>query len=581
MWDYLKRQQLQRKGLSCGKKRREQTQSEWMETLRSSPFVRSFFLCLFLAGLGMLVGYLPPRSGFQQLQDQGMGTSLMLLLLLASAVHLAVAQPLTWKRNSHVLLVYMVVFVQLCLLQLADFVLRLNGQPPSAALLYAPCALAPITCSLLLGMPLGYWAAFYASVWGAMLVDQEHSFAFLCFSMVIGFVSIITTRNLRKRSQLLRSGLWVGVAGLVMAFLLRQMTSPLELWQGRGWQSLGIQAGSVLLGGILTVTIVNGMIPVLEAIFKITTTISWIELSDLNHPLLRRMTLEAPGTYHHSLMVASLAESAAEAIGADPTMCRVCSYFHDIGKLERPEYCIENIHDEDNPHDDLSPSMSALIIISHVKDGVDLALKHKLNRAIIQVIQQHHGNSLVWFFYRRAIDHMEEVKKQVAAGLAKQTDIPEVAENKFRYPGPRPQTRESAIISLADAIESASRVLQKPSPQKIEQMVDEVVAARVRDGQLDECNLTLRELDLVKESFQNRLRTMLHRRIPYPEEKASVRDKDRGGREKVESSTATGDPAAPLPSPEVSLPAKAPTVPLAASLMESPETARFGVRAPL
>ncbi len=577
MWDYLKRQQLQRKGLSCGKKRREQTQSEWMETMRSSPFVRFFFLCLFLAGLGMLVRYLPPRSGFQQLQEQGMGTSLMLLLLVASTVHLAIAHPLTWRRNSHVLLVYMVVFVQLCLLQLADFVLRLNGQPPSATLLYAPCALAPITLSLLLGMPLGFWACFYASLWGAMLVDQEHSFAFLCFSMVIGFVGIITTRNLRKRSQLLRSGLWVGVAGLVMAFLLRQMTSPLELWHGRGWQSLGIQMGSVLLGGILTVTIVNGMIPVLEAIFKITTTISWIELSDLNHPLLRRMTLEAPGTYHHSLMVASLAESAAEAIGADPTMCRVCSYFHDIGKLERPEYCIENIHGEDNPHDDLSPSMSALIIISHVKDGVDLALKHKLNREIIQVIQQHHGNSLVWFFYRRAIDHMEEVKKQVAAGLAKQTDIPEVSENKFRYPGPRPQTRESAIISLADAIESASRVLQKPSPQKIEQMVDEVVAARVRDGQLDECNLTLRELDLVKESFQNRLRTMLHRRIPYPEEKA----KERGGREKVEATVIKGDPTSPTPVPEVPAPAKAPTVPIAASLMESPETARFGVRSPI
>ena len=577
MWDYLKRQQLQRKGLSCGKKRREQTHSEWMETMRSSPFVRFFFLCLFLAGLGMLVRYLPPHSGFQQLQEQGMGTPLMLLLLLASTVHLAVAQPLTWKRNSQVLLVYLVVFVQLCLLQLADFVLRLNDQPPSATLLYAPCALAPITLSLLLGMPLGFWACFYASLWGAMLVDQEHSFAYLCFSMVIGFVGIITTRNLRKRSQLLRSGLWVGVAGLVMAFLLRQMTSPLELWHGRGWQILGIQAGSVLLGGILTVTIVNGMIPVLEAIFKITTTISWIELSDLNHPLLRRMTLEAPGTYHHSLMVASLAESAAEAIGADPTMCRVCSYFHDIGKLERPEYCIENIHDDDNPHDDLSPSMSALVIISHVKDGVDLALKHKLNREIIQVIQQHHGNSLVWFFYRRAIDHMEEVKKQVAAGLAKQTDIPEVAENKFRYPGPRPQTRESAIISLADAIESASRVLQKPSPQKIEQMVDEVVAARVRDGQLDESNLTLRELDLVKESFQNRLRTMLHRRIPYPEEKA----KERGSREKPEVTVIKGDPTSPTPVPEVPTPAKAPTVPLAASLMESPETARFGVRAPL
>lgn len=578
MWDYLKRQQLQRKGLSCGKKRREQSQSEWLEILGSSPYIRFLLLSLFLAGMGTLVRYLPPHAGFHQLQGQMvMGTSMILLILMASAVHLAVTLPRIWEQNSRVLLVYLIVFLQLGLVQLTDFILRLNGQPSSATLLYAPCALAPIAIAMLLGTSPAFWAAFYGSLWGALIVDQDHSFAFVCFSLVVGLVGIATTRHLRKRTQLLRSGLWVGLAGLLVAFLLRRMTSPLELWHGHGWRSFAIEAGSVLLGGVLTITIVNGLIPILEGLFKITTTISWIELSDLNHPLLRRMTLEAPGTYHHSLMVASLAESAAEAIGADATMCRVCSYFHDIGKLERPEYCIENINGEDNPHDDLSPSMSALIIISHVKDGVNLALKHKLNREIIQVIQQHHGNSLVWFFYRRALDHMEEVKKQVAAGLAKQTDIPDVAEQKFRYPGPRPQSRESAIISLADAIESASRVLQKPSPQKIEQMVDEVVAARVRDGQLDECDLTLAELDLVKESFQNRLRTMLHRRIPYPEEKTPAR----GGREKTDTTPVRKDPLAPSPVTDPSTASRAPTVPIAASLLESPETARFGARTPL
>ena len=546
-----------------------------METLRSSPYVRLLFLSFFLAGLGTLVQYLPPHSGFHHLQsDLGLGTPVMLLILLASAVHLAVAQPCTWRRNSHVLLVYAVILVQLGLLELADFILRLNDQPPSATLLYAPCALAPITLTLLLGVSHGFFAALYASLWGALLVRHEHSFAYMIFSMVIGQVGVLTTRNLRKRSQLLRSGLWVGLAGLVLAFMLRRMTSsPVDLWRGHGWQMFGIEAGSVLLGGVFTVILVNGLIPLLEGIFKITTTISWIELSDLNHPLLRRMTLEAPGTYHHSLMVASLAESAAEAIGADATVCRVCAYFHDIGKLERPEYCIENIHGEDNPHDDLSPSMSALIIISHVKDGVDLALKHKLNREIIQVIQQHHGTSLVWFFYRRALDHMEEVKKLVASGLAKQTDIPDVSEQKFRYPGPRPQSRESAIISLADAIESASRVLQKPSPQKIEQMVDEIVATRVRDGQLDECELTLRELDLVKESFQSRLRTMLHRRIPYPEEKAPTREKERPVRDKEPGTSKLALESAPAP--------KTPTMPISASVLESPETARFSARTPL
>jgi hypothetical protein len=371
----------------------------------------------------------------------------------------------------------------------------------------------------------------------------------------------------------MRSGLWVGLTGLVIAFALRRMTSPLDLWHGQRWNDFGIEAGSVLLAGIFTVTVVNGLLPVLEGLFKITTTISWIELSDLNHPLLRRMTLEAPGTYHHSLMVGSLAESAAEAIGADATMCRVCSYFHDIGKLERPEYCIENINGDENPHDDLSPSMSALIIISHVKDGVDLALKHKLNREIIDVIGQHHGNSLVWYFYRKALDHQEEVKKQVAAGLAKPTDVPEVSEKEFRYPGIRPQSRESAIISLADAIEGASRVLQKPTPQKIEQLVDELVANRIKDGQLEDCELTLGELERVKDSFKARLRTILHRRIPYPEDKA--KDKSRGGGDRP-TEIRSKEPATLRG--EETVKSRPPVLVVGASILENAESARFGLR---
>ena len=577
MWDYLKRQQLQRKGLSCGKKRREQSQSEWLETARSSPYVRFLFLTLFMAGMGALIRYLPADSGFQYLQSQSaLGAPLLLGVLVAASMHLYIETPYTWNRNSRVLLVFLVILIQLGLLELADFILRFNGHPPSAVLLYAPCALAPITLTLLLGVRHGFFAAVYGSLWGSLFVQHDHSFPFLIFSLVTGLVGVFSSQHLRKRSQLMRSGLWVGLTGLVLAFILRRVVSPLDLWQGGGWQQFGIESGSVLLAGIFTVTMVNGILPVFEGLFKITTNISWIELSDLNHPLLRRMTLEAPGTYHHSLMVASLAESAAEAIGADATVCRVCSYFHDIGKLERPEYCIENISGEDNPHDDLPPTMSALIIISHVKDGVNLALKHKLNREIIDVIQQHHGNSLVWFFYRRALDHMEEVKKQVAAGLAQPTDIPEISEKEFRYPGPRPQSRESAIISLADAVESASRVLQKPTPQKIEQMVDELVAARIKDGQLDECDLTLGELDKVKESFQGRLRTMLHRRIPYPEEKAAKpKELGKGDRPeiipvKAEDGAKPEEKAAPQP--------KVPVMAVGASLLESPETARFGVR---
>jgi putative nucleotidyltransferase with HDIG domain len=287
---------------------------------------------------------------------------------------------------------------------------------------------------------------------------------------------------------------------------------------------MAMECAATILSGIFTAMLVGGMLPVLEALFRVTTTISWIELADMNHPLLRRLTLEAPGTYHHSLMVANLSEAAAEAVGANATICRVCSYFHDIGKLVKPEYCIENITSEDNPHDDLTPSMSALVVMAHVKDGVDLACRHKLNREIIDVIQQHHGTSLVYYFYRRALELQEEAKKAVAEGRLPATDVPEVNPSSFRYPGPKPSFRESAIISLADAVESASRTLSKPTPQKIEALVDEIIRGRLRDGQLNECDLTVRELNLVRESFTKTLRTSLHRRVPYPEDKDSKAD---------------------------------------------------------
>ncbi|NNE93187.1 MAG: HDIG domain-containing protein, partial [Verrucomicrobiales bacterium] len=223
-----------------------------------------------------------------------------------------------------------------------------------------------------------------------------------------------------------------------------------------------------------------------------------------------------PGTYHHSLVVANLSEAAAEKIGANAAMCRVCSYFHDIGKLNKPGYFVENIAEGQNPHDDLTPTMSALIVIAHVKDGVDLALKHRLNREIIDVIREHHGTSLVRFFYARALTQRKEFKEKVEEGKAREEDIPEVKKESFRYPGPRPRTRESAIISLADAVESASRAMQKPTPKKIEELIDELVKDRLHDGQLDNAALTLRDLATIKQSFLVTLRSMMHTRIEYP-----------------------------------------------------------------
>ena len=213
-----------------------------------------------------------------------------------------------------------------------------------------------------------------------------------------------------------------------------------------------------------------------------------------------------------------LASEAAEAVGANADLCQTCALFHDVGKLVKPEYFTENMSEGENPHDTLAPSMSALIIMAHVKEGVNFALEYNLNRQITDVIQQHHGTSLVWYFYNRALAQQIEAREHGKIAKIHEDDIPEVDEASFRYPGPRPQTRENAILSLADALESASRSLEKPTPQRIEEMVDKIIASRVKDSQLDECDLTFKELRAIAESFTTTLQSMLHRRIAYPKE---------------------------------------------------------------
>ncbi|QDQ42991.1 HDIG domain-containing metalloprotein [Methylacidiphilum kamchatkense] len=273
--------------------------------------------------------------------------------------------------------------------------------------------------------------------------------------------------------------------------------------------------------GLFTAVLVNTLLPVLEEIFQLNTDFTWLELSDLNHPLLRRLATEAPGTYHHSLMVANIAEAAANAIGENGSLCRVMAYFHDIGKVVNPQYFVEN-QGADNPHTRLTPSMSALIIISHIKDGVDLALEHHLRRPIIDAIQQHHGTSLVYYFYRKALQNIEDCKMGVKLLNMGEEDVPELDESRFRYPGPKPQTKEIGILMLADSIESASRCLEKPSLKDIEQLVEDIVSQKLQDHQLDECPLSMKEITEIKHSFIFSLKTILHTRIHYPKSPKNV-----------------------------------------------------------
>lgn len=541
MFKSLRRLQLKRRGLMTEKTRRKQSEREWVERFRESGVVRALSLLLFASGLAVLIiGAADSCEGVFGARWRAFAISGV--VLIAAVAHFYLNHPVSFRRNSRVVLIFGMMFAQLALMRLVSGLAdggAFGADGGRYAFLLAPYALAPMAITVLMGRNHGLFVTVLCSVWGTMLVDAALALPAMMAGLVVGFVAVLVTDGVRKRSRLVRAGVMIGLAVMLLGLLFGQIGGDLgDLGnpgnpgnpEGVDWRALGYGLLAALAGGVATATVVGGLLPVLESLFRITTEISWIELADLNHPLLRRMTLEAPGTYHHSLVVANLAEAAAEEIGANATMCRVCSYFHDIGKLVKPEYFIENIGEGDNPHDDLTPTMSALVITAHVKEGVDIALKNKLNSDIIDIIEQHHGTSLVYFFYRRALDQQEEVRKQVEEGNANEDDVPEVAEKSFRYPGMRPQFKESGIVSIADAVEGASRTLQKPTPGKIRQLVDEIIHARIRDGQLAECDLTLRELGVIADSFNATLRSMLHSRITYPKDDSDL--EKHGGKKK-------------------------------------------------
>ena len=382
--------------------------------------------------------------------------------------------------------------------------------------LLVPYAFAPLILSVLLGRNHGIYAAVFASLWGSLLAGRIDP-VFLVISLITGFIAVFVTHQVRRRSRLVRAGIYVGLATWVLAATFGQI-GPIvwEMPSQTDWRMIAWQSVSAISMGIGTAIVVSGILPILEHLFKITTEISWLEMSDLNHPILKRLSLEAPGTYHHSLAVANLAEAAAEVVDANPTICRVSSYFHDIGKLIKPQYFTENTHHDHNPHDDLTPTMSALIIVAHVKEGVDLALKNQLNSEIVDVIRQHHGTSVVSYFHQRALQQQQDARLGGKIMNMREDDIPDVSAESFRYPGPRPQTKEAALVSLADSIESASRSLDRPTPQRIDDLVRQIIKERLSQGQLDEAPLTIAEIWRAAESFRFSLVNMLHARIADP-----------------------------------------------------------------
>src|SRR5213082_932446 len=542
MFDFIRRRRLLRRGLASKKTRRRRTRNELLRALESARYVKVIVLAAFIAGLAFLI--------FSGQQPEPTKNFVIALLFFATAiVQLWINQPRTFSQNSRVFLVFGTIFVQLAATKL---ILVLSSEhafkflTPEMGWLLAPYAFAPLVLSVLLGRNHGLFAAVFVSLWSSVLFGKIDA-PLLVISLIRGFTAVYLTLQVRRRGQLIRAGVGVGVAIWLSSLSFGMIAINLFPPMDNDWGMIGVQSALALGNGIITAMIVGGALPMLEHLFQITTDVSWLELSDLNHPLLRRMTIEAPGTYHHSLVVANMAAAAAEAIGANATLCRVCSYFHDVGKLVKPEYYTENMNFERNPHDDLAPTMSALIIIAHVKEGIDLALKHRLNRQIIDIIQEHHGTSLVYYFFKRALQQQEDARTGGKIMNLREEDVPEVSEETFRYSGPKPQTKESAIISLADMIESASRSLEKPTPQKIAQLVNDLISQRIADGQLVECDLTLKDLNLIAERFRFTLMTMLHTRIAYPKQDSKITSiRDDGAQPDVMAETRKPETAPPV-----------------------------------
>lgn len=518
-------------------------------TLEGSLWIKVTLYVFFSITLAVMVLGAGADTVFADGRLSGAVFALVVAAMAMLMYHISLGPGSGCHRNSRVLLVLGTCAAQLLLIRLVMTLTQGGSIPELFRFLFVPFALAPMLLTILLGRGVGALSAVTVSLAGAFFVPREHVFGFIMASTVCGFTAVLLSNRVRKRGQLLRTGIYVGFVALFLSITSRLFNIGACLNAGtlEGLQMAGNGSLAVLATAIFAALFISGLLPFFEGVFKITTDISWLELSDLNHKLLKRMQIEAPGTFHHSVVLASLAEAAAEKIGANASMCRVCAYFHDVGKLNKPGYFIENqIDGSENPHDNLTPTMSALVIIAHVKDGVDLAMRHKLNPRVIDVIQEHHGDSLVAYFYHKAREQKKAEMEKIDRKLENPEDLPVIAEKNFRYPGPRPRTKESGIIALADTIESASRTIRKPTPSRIKTLVEDLVRAKIEDGQLDECPLTVQELALIKNSFCGTLRSMLHSRIDYPKDPKEDKDGSRSSRNSRDSRrtpvTTGGDP---------------------------------------
>ncbi|WP_174819899.1 HD family phosphohydrolase [Paenibacillus koleovorans] len=412
-------------------------------------------------------------------------------------------------RTNNVQLVMLIVIVLLNVVGMKIIALGQNLEYPYIGYL-VPAAMGSMLIALMLDIPLAVISALLFSIISSVLFninDELFDFRYGFVSLVTGLTSVFAAQRANQRASILKVGTMTSITGAAAVIALTLLENDYTRNQ------ILFSTCFAVAAGLLTAVLVIGLMPFFEAAFGILSPLKLVELSNPNHPLLRKLLTETPGTYHHSVMVGNLSEAAAESVGADGLLCRVGSFYHDIGKTRRPSYFIENQMNIENPHDRIDPELSKSIIVAHARDGVEMLKEQRIPKPIRDIAEQHHGTTLLKFFYHKA--------------LKRQADEPgeePVIEEDFRYPGPKAQSKEAAIVGIADGVEAAVRSLRNPTIEQIDSTVRKIIKERLDDGQFNDCDLTLKELETIAKTLNETLLGIFHSRIEYPSELPSKSD---------------------------------------------------------
>lgn len=361
--------------------------------------------------------------------------------------------------------------------------------------------LIPFACApMLLTLLLNYKISLMLSTLNVIIICALNGFdiQIMTIGLVNSLLGATLLKKMQQRNELLYSTLYIAVVSAILTLSTGILVSS-------NVGDVMLKSGITVIGGLLSGIFALGILPFLEGTFNEVTTLKLLELSNPNNPLLKKLLMQAPGTYHHSMLVANLAEMAAEHVGANPVIARIGSYYHDIGKTERPYYFGENQIGGDNPHNNITPNLSTMIIIAHVKDGIELAKNHNLPKVIQDIIAEHHGTTLVKYFYYTMKNNSQNPE--------------EIKQEDYKYPGPIPSSRESGVVMLADSVEAAVRSIKEPNKDKITEMVNNIISDKLSSGQLNNCDLTLKDIEKIKACFLTTLNSIYHHRIEYPKEK--------------------------------------------------------------